>query len=341
MSTDTLAAQADITPFGIVDAINGFHRTAALKAAIDLDLFTAIARGSDTSEGLATQVRAAERGVRILCDFLTTIGFLEKSGGRYRLTSASQRFLDRRSPAYMGSVVNFFAAPENLELFLEDPTGYARNGGSVGSANVAPDNPVWVKFAEAMVPFVVASVAGVTAEIVSWPNPPRTVLDIAAGHGLYGISVAKALPRAEITAVDWASVLTLARRNADEAGVGSRYRTIAGSAFDVDWGTGYDLVMLPNFLHHFDMATCVELLRKVRASLAPRGRAIAVEFVPNEDRVSPPFPAAFALIMLATTPRGDAYTARDLTEMAQRAGFSGASVRPLPQSPASFVQLEN
>lgn len=337
MSTETLATEAEVTPLALVDAMLGFHKTAALKAAIDLDLFTAIAGGSDTAESLAIQVGAAERGVRILSDYLTTIGFLDKDGARYQLPLASQIFLDRRSPAYMGSVVDFLAAPENLELFLEDPTGYVRNGGSVGTANVAPENPVWVKFAEAMVPFVGASAAGVAAEIASWPNPPRKVLDIAAGHGLFGISVAKALRRAEIVAVDWAVVLTLARRNADAAGVGSRYQTIAGSAFDVDWGTGYDLVMLPNFLHHFDMVTCVGLLRKVRASLAPGGRVIAVEFVPNEDRVSPPFPAAFALVMLATTPRGDAYTAADLTEMAQRAGFSGASVRPLPPSPASLV----
>lgn len=340
MSAEQLGAAADINPGAIVDAMLGFHKTAALKAAIELDLFSAIAAGNDTAKQLAGATRSAERGVRILCDFLTTTGLLTKNGEQYRLTPSSRVFLDRQSPAYMGSVVDFLVAPENLELFLDDPAVYVRNGGAVGLANMAPDNPVWVKFAEAMVPFVGASAAGVAAEVASWPDPPRRVLDIAAGHGMFGISVAQALPQAQVTGVDWASVLELAKRNAEKAGVATRYRAVAGSAFDVDWGTGYDLVMLPNFLHHFDPATCASLLMKVRASLAAGGRVIAVEFVPNEDRISPPFQAAFALVMLATTQKGDAYTASGLGDMAKRAGFSGVSVRPLPQSPASLVLFE-
>lgn len=331
---------ADVNPAAIVDAMLGFHKTAALKAAIELDLFTAIAAGDDTSARLATRSSAAERGVRILCDFLTAHGFMTKNGPHYRLTPSSEAFLDRKSPAYMGSVVDFLSAPENLELFLDDPAAYVRHGGSAGLANMAPDHPVWLKFAEAMIPFVGASATGVAAEVASWPDRPRKILDIAAGHGMFGIAVAKALPVAEITAVDWAAVLELARRNAERAGVASRYRTIAGSAFDVDWGSGYDLVMLPNFLHHFDVATCASLLKKVRASLAPGGRVLAVEFVPNEDRVSPPFQASFALVMLATTPQGDAYTASGLGDIARHAGFGGVSVRPLPRSPASLVLFE-
>ncbi|MCX5521038.1 class I SAM-dependent methyltransferase [Kaistia defluvii] len=340
MSAMPDAAVADINPAAIVDAILGFHKTAALKAAIDLELFTAIAAGDDTSERIAAKSGASERGVRILCDFLTAHGFMSKTGAHYRLTPSSQVFLDRRSPAYMGSVVDFLSAPEQLDLFLEDPVTYVRHGGSMGLANMAPDHPIWLKFAEAMIPVVVASAGGVAAEVASWPDRPRKILDIAAGHGMFGIEVAKALPDAEITAVDWAAVLELARSNAERAGVASRYRTVAGSAFDVDWGSGYDLVMLPNFLHHFDIATCARLMQKVRASLAPGGRVLAVEFVPNEDRVSPPFPAAFALVMLATTPQGDAYTASGLGEIARAAGFSGVSVRPLAHSPASLVLFE-
>ncbi|WP_018182637.1 class I SAM-dependent methyltransferase [Kaistia granuli] len=341
MSTEALASVSDVNPAAIVDAMLGFHKTAALKAAIEFDVFTAINSGDDTAERLAARTGAAERGMRILCDYLTTSGFLEKDGVRYALPPASKIFLDRNSPAYMGSVSDFLTARENLSLFLDDPASYVRNGGSVGMANIAPDNAIWIKFAEAMVPFVGASAAGVAAEVASWPHPPRKILDIAAGHGYFGISVARALPQAQIVAVDWASVLALATANAEKAGVASRYRTVAGSAFDIDWGSGYDLVMLPNFLHHFDMVTCAGLLRKVRASLAPGGRVIAVEFVPNEDRVSPPFPANFAMVMLATTPKGDAYTKSDLTEMAQRVGFSGVSVRPLPPSPASLVLFED
>src|SRR5258706_15919533 len=139
-------------------------------------------------------------------------------------------------------------------------------------------------------------------------NEKLKVLDIAAGHGLYGIAFANRNPQAEVTAVDWAGVLEVAKENAQRAGVSDRYQTRPGSAFDVDYGTGYDIVLLTNFLHHFDAPTCETLLRKVRAALADGGRAVALEFVPNEDRVSPPQAAAFSMIMLGSTPQGDAYT---------------------------------
>src|SRR5207253_3604413 len=93
------------------------------------------------------------------------------------------------------------------------------------------------------------------------------ILDIAAGHGLYGLAFAKRNPKAEVTAVDWANVLEVAKENAQAAGVSDRYHTRAGSAFDVDYGNGYDLVLLTNFLHHFDPPTCEMLLRKVRSAL--------------------------------------------------------------------------
>lgn len=337
MSDENAGAMA-VSPVGAIDAMLGFHKSAAIKAAVELDLFTAIGSGHDTPATLAKATGAAERGVRILADFLTVHGFLTKAGDRYALTPSTAVFLDRRSPAAIGSVVDFLISPEHVGLFLTDPTAFVKNGGSLGLAAIAADNPIWVKFAEAMRPFVGASAEGVAAEVAAWA--PKKVLDIAAGHGLFGISVAKAVPGAEIVAVDWRAVLALAERNARAAGIGDRFSGVAGSAFDVDWGGGYDLIMLPNFLHHFDHETCVALLRRVRASLAPGGRAIAVEFVPNPDRVSPPFPAVFSFMMLASTPAGDAYTEAELGRMARDAGFSGTSFKPLPPSPATFVTFE-
>jgi ubiquinone/menaquinone biosynthesis C-methylase UbiE len=204
-------------------------------------------------------------------------------------------------------------------------------------ANIAPDNPVWVKFARAMGSFTGAAARVLAAEVAGWANPPAKVLDIAAGSGYFGIEIAKAIPSANIVALDWKPVLALTEENAKAAGVASRFGFIVGNCFDVEWGRDYDLVMLPNFLHHFDMDGCVTLLKKARSSLKVGGRLIAVEFVPDEDRVAPAFPAAFAFEMLVTTPRGDAYTASDLAEMARQSGFRDAVVTPLPPTPASLI----
>jgi hypothetical protein len=79
---------------------------------------------------------------------------------------------------------------------------------------------------------------------------------------------------------------------------------LPGSAFDVDYGDGYDVVLITNILHHFGPADCGKLLRKVHEALAPNGLAVILEFMPNEDRVSPRIAAMFSLTMLVTTPAG-------------------------------------
>ena len=99
------------------------------------------------------------------------------------------------------------------------------------------------------------------------------VLDIAAGHGLFGIEIAKQNPQAHVTGLDWAPVLRVALENARKAGVHDRYDMLPGSAFEVDFGGPYDAVLLTNFLHHFDQPTCVGLLQKVHAALRPGGNA--------------------------------------------------------------------
>src|SRR5262245_11687770 len=191
------------SPDQFLDALLGFQKTAALKAALALDLFTVIAAEGGGLARIAARTGAAERGVRILCDYLTVLGFLAKADGRYRLTESTQIFLTTASPAYMGSVADFLAAPEMIALWLADPASYVRNGGAPGLANIAPENPIWVKFAKAMVPFVVPVAQGLVAEIARQGLKPRRVLDVAAGHGMFGIAVARAYAEAEITALDW------------------------------------------------------------------------------------------------------------------------------------------
>jgi ubiquinone/menaquinone biosynthesis C-methylase UbiE len=163
------------------------------------------------------------------------------------------------------------------------------------------------------------------------------VLDIAAGHGLFGIEIARQNPQAQIVALDWARVLEVAEANAVKAGVAERFERLPGSAFDLEFGGPYDAVLLTNFLHHFDVATCTGLLRKVHAALKPGGLSATLEFVPNADRVSPPMPAAFSMTMLTSTVAGDAYTFQELEAMHLDAGFSQIAAHPVLNSPHTVV----
>lgn len=318
--------------------VNAYQRPAAIKAAVELDLFTALGEGQKTAQELATACQASERGVRILCDYLVIMGFLTKADGRYGLTQDSAVFLNRHSPAYMGGTLEFLLSPMLMSGF-DNLTEAVRKGGTVMTegGTVAPENPVWVKFARAMAPMVVMP-AQFMAKLV---NPDGTgelkVLDIAAGHGLFGIAFAEHNPHAEVFALDWPDVLQVAKENAGQRGVIDRYRTLEGSAFDVDYGSDYDLVLLTNFLHHFDREMCESLLRRVHAALKTGGRALTLEFVPNDDRVSPPIPAAFSMMMLGSTPGGDAYTFAEFEQMFKNAGFARSELHPLEATPEHLI----
>jgi len=134
-----------------------------------------------------------------------------------------------------------------------------------------------------------------------------------------------------VGAVDWKHVLAVARENAQGAGIGQRYRTVEGSAFDVELGTAYDLALITNFMHHFDGSTNKSLLHKVHAALTPGGTVAAVELVcPHEDRVTPPLAAEFAQTMLCSTPSGTAYTFSELRSMFGDAGFHSIELHELP-----------
>jgi 2-polyprenyl-3-methyl-5-hydroxy-6-metoxy-1,4-benzoquinol methylase len=311
--------------------INAYQRTEALKAAIELEVFTAVGEGNTTVSQLAKRCETSERGMRILCDFLCIMGFLHKDGTNYSPTQDSAVFLDKRSPAYLGGATEFIST-EKLTDNFKDFAEVVRKGGSLDAdgGTVAPDNPIWVKFARAMAPMM-AMPAQLLAKLAD-PAADRKlkILDIAAGHGLFGIGFATNNKQAEVVALDWPKVLEVAKENAANAGVAERYSTIEGSAFDVEFGNGYDLVLLTNFLHHFDPPTCETLLRKVHASLGEGGRAVTLEFVPNEDRISPPDAAAFSVMMLGSTPSGDAYTFSELEQMFANAGFARSEIHELP-----------
>ena len=331
------AAGSQPSPILLFETLTAYQRTEAIKAALELDVFTAIGEGVDTPSALGARCRASERGMRILCDYLVVSGFLFKQDGKYRLTPDSAMFLDHRSPACIASIAGFLGHPLMTSKF-DKLAESVRKGGTVHEkGTLAPEDPIWVEFARAMAPIQVMPAQKVAQLAVGSADPGRKlkVLDIAAGHGMFGIHVAKAHPAAEVVAVDWAPVLQVARENAARAGLDGRFQLRPGSAFEVDFGSGYDVVLLTNFLHHFDVATCENLLRRIHTAMQPGGRVITVEFIPNPDRVSPPQAAAFSLTMLAATPAGDAYTLEELQGMFHNTGFGRSelhSLAPMPHS---------
>lgn len=320
------------------ETVNAYHRTSALKAAIELGLFTAIGKSPVTVAELSARLRCPERGVRILSDFLTIAGFLAKDGPRYSLTPDSSVFLDQSSPAYLGAAVQFLLAPGITEAF-HDLASTIRSGRVHTSEHgtTAPDHPVWVEFARAMRPMMTPAAEGAAALVTLAPDRASRILDISASHGAFGIAFARRNARAHLVALDWEAVLAVTAENAVAAGIADRFSRIVGNAFTVDLGGPYDVALIPNFLHHFSIADCTRFLRRIHAAMHPGGRVVVVEFVPNEDRISPPPAATFGMVLLGTTPEGDAYTFPEYRKMLADAGFHDPVAHALPPTAQSAV----
>jgi 2-polyprenyl-3-methyl-5-hydroxy-6-metoxy-1,4-benzoquinol methylase len=319
------------SPALFFDTISAYERTEALRTGIELDLFTLVGAGNRTATQLAAACKASPRGVRILADYLSIMGFLRKTGEEYDLSPDSEVFLNRKSPAYLGGTVDFLLTDE-LRKSFQNLTKAVRRGGTAMSdeGTVSHDNPIWVAFAGAMGPLMQLP-ARLLADLIGGDlQQPLRVLDVAAGHGLFGITVAQRYSKAHVTALDWPNVLAVAAENAQRAGVADRHALRAGSAFDIDWGGPYDVVLLTNFLHHFDLPTCEKIAAKAYAALAKGGRAITLDFIPEPDRITPPSAAGFALTMLATTAHGDAYTFAEYQQLFAKAMFSRSEFHVLP-----------
>src|ERR1044071_4363028 len=137
----TTPAAQQPSPQLFFQTINAYQQTEALKAAIELEIFTAIGEGNSTAADIAKRCNAAERGVRVLCDFLCIMGFLTKDGDQYGLTQDSAIFLDKRSPAYLGGATEFISSTKLMEGF-KNLADVVRRGGTLmdDGGTTAPEN---------------------------------------------------------------------------------------------------------------------------------------------------------------------------------------------------------
>src|SRR5687767_2087906 len=156
-----MSAPNQPSPDLFFDTLTAYQKTAALKAALDLQLFTALADGPLTAAEIAPRCQAAPRGVRILCDYLTVHGFLTKAGDRYTLTPDSAVFLNRQSPAYAGGAAEFLLS-EHLTSPFAHLADSVRKGGTAQpqQGSVTPEHPMWLTFARTMGGLMVSASEG-------------------------------------------------------------------------------------------------------------------------------------------------------------------------------------
>src|SRR5712692_8221668 len=243
-------SNSQVLPTKIFDVLQSFQRTAALRAAVELDVFTAIGDRGLSADEIAAHCRTSTRGMRVLCDYLCLTGLLQKRSGRYWLTEEAALYLDRHSQQFIANdAIQVYGGGVLAEGF-QHLTQAVRIGGTAlpRAGTLAPEHSYWQQFARALAPIGAAN-ARLLANVLEYPpSLPVRVLDIACGHGHYGIAIAKQHPLAEIFAQDWPAVLEMAVANARDAGVSKRYHAIPGDVFSANLGGRYDVALITNFL---------------------------------------------------------------------------------------------
>lgn len=326
------------SPQSTISMMQGAATTAALKAGIDLEVFTHIAHGDDTPEKIAAAKKLPVRSTRILCDALVAFGALLKSDGRYTNSPGAQALFVKGSPAYAGGMTAITANPliwnELARLTEVVKTGHTLLENRSAEAE---DNPFWQDFARGsrMMAQLAGPAVAETAAAMFPGGAPKKILDIACGSGFYGFGALKRFPGARLTSVDWPGVLKHAQANAQQAGVADRAEFRAGDIFTDDLGSGYDLILAPNIYHHFSLEKNLELSRRLHAAAVPGGALVIVDMVPDEAREKERFALAFALTMLIWTRDGDTYTLSEYRKMLEPAGFREVKLATVP-GPAQF-----
>jgi SAM-dependent methyltransferase len=315
-------------PNRIVETLVGYWNTEVLKAAIELDLFTILGRKSLTLAELVSKSGADPKGLGRLCDYLAQLGFVRKNAGRYSSARDAACYLDRQSPRSICSVADFFTSPLLSQAFAELPRAVRLGRTTLaGDGLLEPDHPAWVQFARATWPLRSLEVEPVVRALERQRLARGRVLELGCGGSPLGITLVKRHPRLSLVAQDWSGVLTVTAEHALQAGLADRIELLPGDARTLDFAGPYDLVLLVNFLDYFDADTRLILLRKVRAALRPGG-SVAV-YAPLLEASERSWSAvAYNLLLLVTSPGGQASTLAQLDAMLKKAGFTAARCCP-------------
>jgi ubiquinone/menaquinone biosynthesis C-methylase UbiE len=324
-----MTKQKDLTPERIMRFAWGYAPTMILATAVEHRLFDLLDGKPRDVKTLARETRLSERGLEILLNALVGLEFLRRDDGKYALTPESETFLVSSKPAYYGG---FFRHVHTgiLPNWLQLPD-IVRTGKPAQSVNQKKGAEFFADFVESLFPLSHAAASQLGEHLgVPKKQQPYQVLDLAAGSGVWGISLALQSPQVRITAVDWPEVLKVTRAVAGRHGVADRLQTVAGDLLEVDFGTGHHLATLGHILHSEGVERSRRLLKKTFIALAPGGTIAVMEFLPNDERTGPEMALLFAVNMLVHTDHGNTYTFAEISSWLREAGFVNPRLLEVP-----------
>ena len=324
------ATPSKLTPDRLMQMSWGYAPPLIIEAAVKHRLFDLLSASPKTAPQLAREACASVRGVTAICNALVGLRLLARVRDRYTLTPESATFLVSHNPAYHGAFFHHISTQLIPKWLALDKT--VRTGRPAAAVNSEKMGAVFfTKFVEAIFPLSYSAAKALGKHLgIPKATQPVSVLDLAAGSGVWGIALAEQSPQVHISAVDWPPVLAVTEKIARRHGVGDRLTMIPGDLLKVRFGKNHQVATLGHILHSEGRARSRKLLKKTFDALAPGGTIAIMEFLVDHDRADPLVSLLFAVNMLVNTKEGDTVSFEEISGWLREAGFKKSRLLKVP-----------
>jgi ubiquinone/menaquinone biosynthesis C-methylase UbiE len=316
---------APVTPERIFQFAWGYAPPLVLEAAIRHHVFDVLDSGPKSLHEIAKATGASERGLAAIMNVLVGLNFLSKDKqGAYSLTPESAAFLVSTKPGFQGGLIRHTSEhllPKWLGLNEVVATGLPSS--AVNQQTAGSD--FFAKFVNDIFPLSYHVAQELAAHLnLKGAASPVSVLDLAAGSGVWGIALAQSSPQVRVTAVDWPGVIPVTRNTVTRFGLADRFIFVEGDLQQADFGSGHNVATLGHILHSEGVERSKVLLAKTFHALAPGGTIAIAEFLVNPERTEPLGGLIFAVNMLVNTDCGDTFSFEEISGWLAEAGFVDA-----------------
>lgn len=318
----------------------GFWGSKVLFSAVEMDLFTELAKGPEDLETLQARLGIHSRAGRDFFDTLVALGFLRRDAGKYANTPATDFYLDRRKPSFIGGIVEM----ANLRLYehWSHLTTALRTGKQQNEAKHGKGSPFEALYADpSRLKNFLAAMTGISrgsnmaiARKVPW-SKYKTYADVGTAQGDLAVQIALANPHLQGVGFDLAEVEPIFEEYVEHLGLSGRLKFRPGNFFQ-DALPKADVITMGHILHDWNLEEKKMLLRKAYEAVPEGGAVVVYESIIDDDRSKNAFGLMMSLNMLIETPGGFDYTGSDCIAWMKEAGFREAHVEHL-LGPESMV----
>jgi hypothetical protein len=333
----------ELTPDAILQLGMGFWGSKALLSAVELGVFTTLADGPRSAQSLIDELGLQPRGTIDWLDALVSLGMLDRDGDQYANTPATDLFLDRDKPSYVGGILEMANArlyPFWASLTEALRTGEPQNEAKVGEdffAKLYDDADRLAQFLRGMTGISIGSALAM-AEKFPWDRY-RTVIDVGAAQGCVPVHLALRHEHLTGGGFDLPAVRPIFEEYVASAGLTDRLQFYSGDFFADPLPTA-DVLVMGHILHDWGLDEKLTLLRKAHEALPGGGALIVYESIIDDDRRANAFGLLMSVNMLIETPTGFDFTGADCRSWMASVGFRETYVEPLAGPDSMVVAIK-